>query len=45
MNPVAETFAFGRMLDVRGTPNGIYDDGTEQGGYIPAKEMIKRLGL
>lgn len=42
-NPVAEHFAMGQAMGVRGTPTIILDNGEELGGYVPAKELIKLL--
>lgn len=44
-NPVEESYNLGREVGVRGTPTIIFDDGTVAPGYIPHKELIKRLGL
>ena len=44
-NPIAETYRLGQQIGVRGTPMIIYDDGKITPGYLPSKELIKRLGL
>jgi len=44
-NPVAETYKLGQEVGVRGTPTIIFDDGTVAPGYVPAKDLIKRMGL
>lgn len=44
-NPVAEHMALGIEVGVNGTPAIIYENGTLQGGYLPAIQMAARLGL
>ena len=44
-NPVAEQYAVGDVFGVTGTPAIVYEDGTLQAGYLPAAEMVRRLGI
>lgn len=44
-NPIEETYNLGQKVGVRGTPTIIFDDGTVAPGYVPAKDLIERLGL
>lgn len=44
-NPIEESYKLGQQVGVRGTPTIIFDDGTVTPGYIPSKELIKRLGV
>jgi len=44
-NPVAAHFALGSQLGVSGTPAIFFEDGSLQPGYLPAKEMVRRLGI
>ena len=44
-NPVAAHFALGDQLGVSGTPAIFFEDGRLQPGYLPAKEMARRLGI
>jgi len=44
-NPVAEQYELGGLAGVRGTPTIIIDDGTIIPGYVPADEMLERVGL
>ena len=45
-NPIADTYALGQEVGVRGTPNIILDDGsTPRGGYIKAEELLNILGI
>jgi thiol:disulfide interchange protein DsbC len=44
-NPVAEQFALGKALGVRGTPAIILQDGTLMQGYKPADKMAEALGI
>ena len=44
-NPVAEQYELGGLAGVRGTPTIILDDGTVIPGYVPADEMLERVGL
>lgn len=44
-NPVAKHYYLGQELGVNGTPAIIYEDGTLQPGYVPAKELASRLGV
>lgn len=42
-NPVEEHYEMGRQMGIGGTPALVLDDGTEVGGYVPAKELINML--
>lgn len=42
-NPVAQHFALGNMIGVRGTPALVLDDGTLVPGYIPAARLSEAL--
>jgi thiol:disulfide interchange protein DsbC len=44
-NPVADQYELGGLAGVRGTPTIIIDDGTIIPGYMPAEEMLERVGL
>ena len=44
-NPVAEQYESGANAGIRGTPTLVVDDGTVIGGYVPAEELLSRLGL
>lgn len=44
-SPVADQFALGERLGVRGTPSILAVDGRELGGYLPAAELVKALDL
>lgn len=44
-NPVAKHYSLGGDIGVTGTPAVIYEDGTLQPGYVPAKELAGRLGI
>ncbi|GLS26736.1 DsbC family protein [Marinibactrum halimedae] len=44
-NPVADHFALGGELGVRGTPALLLADGTLLPGYLPAKELASRMGI
>ena len=44
-NPVAEQFEAGSRAGISGTPTLILDDGTMIGGYVPAENLLPRLGL
>ncbi len=44
-NPVAEQYQAGVAGGVRGTPTLVLDDGTVIGGYLPAEELLARIGL
>lgn len=44
-SPVAEEYKMGVSLGIRGTPAIFLADGTQIGGYIPAKELIAKLGV
>ena len=42
-NPVAQHFALGNMIGIRGTPALVLQDGTVVPGYIPAKRLGEAL--
>ncbi|MBQ1782388.1 MAG: bifunctional protein-disulfide isomerase/oxidoreductase DsbC [Gammaproteobacteria bacterium] len=42
-NPVAEHYAAGSMLGVRGTPAVYLDDGVQVGGYISPDDLVKLI--
>ena len=42
-NPVQEHFELGRRLGVGGTPTLVTDEGTVIGGYVPYRELVRRL--
>lgn len=44
-NPVAEQYALGKAVGVRGTPAIVLQDGTLIPGYKPADKMAEALGL
>lgn len=44
-NPIAEQFTLGSRLGVNSTPSLIFEDGTLQPGYAPAKALAAKLGL
>ena len=44
-NPVATHFALGDQFGVTGTPAVIFEDGRLQPGYLPADQMVQRLGI
>ena len=44
-NPVAEQFMLGSRLGVNSTPSLIFEDGTLQPGYLPAKALAEKLGV
>ena len=44
-NPVANQFMAGVAAGISGTPTLVIDDGTVIGGYLPAEELLTRLGL
>ena len=44
-NPVANQFLAGDQAGISGTPTLILDDGTVIGGYVPADELLPRIGL
>lgn len=45
VNPVADQYNLGGEIGVRGTPSIVLSDGTLLPGYLPAVELVKRLGL
>jgi len=44
-NPVDQQFQVGQTIGVRGTPFIVLDDYSIIGGYVPADQLISRLGL
>ena len=44
-NPVAEQFALGQRLGVRGTPALVLEGGQMLPGYLSASELAQRLGI
>ena len=42
-NPVTKHYRMGEAMGLRGTPAVYLDDGNQIGGYVPAKELIKKL--
>lgn len=44
-NPVAEHYALGQRVGLRGTPMIIFDDGRVVAGYAPAEQLLAALGL
>jgi thiol:disulfide interchange protein DsbC len=42
-NPVAEQFALGRAVGVRGTPSIIFENGRLVPGYVPPEELLEML--
>lgn len=42
-NPVQAHFELGRRLGVSGTPTLVTDEGTVIGGYVPYRELVRRL--
>ena len=44
-NPVDEHFRVGRELGVRGTPAIVLGNGDLMPGYLPAKELLKRIEM
>lgn len=44
-NPVEAQYALGKQAGVSGTPTILLDGGVSIPGYIPAKDLAKRLGL
>lgn len=45
VNPVAAQYSMGDAFGVTGTPAIVYEDGTLQAGYLPAADMVRRLGI
>ncbi|MFT7688248.1 MAG: thiol:disulfide interchange protein DsbC [Candidatus Azotimanducaceae bacterium] len=45
VNPIAEQFMLGSRLGVNSTPTLIFEDGSMQPGYAPAKALAERLGV
>jgi len=44
-NPIQQHIQLGLEVGVEGTPAIVVDDGTLIGGYLPAPDLIERLGL
>ena len=44
-NPVADQFMLGQKAGVRGTPALVLESGEMVPGYVPADELVKRLGI
>ncbi len=44
-NPVADQYQVGVKGGIRGTPTLVVDDGTVIGGYLPAEQLLARLGM
>lgn len=44
-NPVEDQYHMGEAMGVRGTPAVYSDTGESIGGYVPAKELIRMLGV
>lgn len=44
-NPVLAQHQLGLQIPVRGTPTLVLDNGEVVGGYVPAAELIQRLGV
>lgn len=42
-NPVAQHYALGRRLEIRGTPTIFLDDGRRIGGYVPPARLLALL--
>ena len=42
-NPVQEHFELGRRLGVSGTPTLVTDEGMVIGGYVPYRDLVRRL--
>lgn len=42
-NPVEAQFELGRRLNIRGTPTLVTEDGTMIPGYLPARELARRM--
>ena len=40
-NPVADQYALGQRLGVRGTPAVFLENGSQVGGYVPAEQLVK----
>ena len=43
--PIAEQLNLGRKLGVRGTPAVFLKDGKQVGGYLPADDLAKQMGV
>ena len=44
-NPIADQYRQGVQAGINGTPTLVLDDGTMIGGYVPADELLSRVGL
>jgi len=44
-NPVADQFLAGEAAGISGTPTLVVDDGSVIGGYVPAENLLDRIGL
>ncbi|MDE0310184.1 MAG: DsbC family protein [Acidiferrobacterales bacterium] len=44
-NPVANQFNAGSSAGISGTPTLVVDDGTVIGGYLPAENLLQRIGM
>ncbi len=44
-NPVSDQYRQGVQAGINGTPTLMLDDGTMIGGYVPADELLSRVGL
>ena len=44
-NPVAAQFEMGQKMGISGTPSIVLNDGRLLPGYMPAKDLAKRLGI
>lgn len=44
-NPISETYNLGQEVGVSGTPTIVFDDGTLTPGYLPAAELMRRMGV
>ena len=44
-NPIADQYRQGVQAGINGTPTLVLDDGTMIGGYVPANELLSRVGL
>ncbi len=44
-NPLADHYAMGQLLGVTGTPAMVTTAGEMMPGYLPAKELARKLGV
>ncbi len=44
-NPVADHYRIGQEVGVQGTPTIVFDDGNVLPGYLPAEQLLNRVGL